>query len=269
MKLRARVAISSFYLAPAVLTFVILILVWQVATIFFAIPNWLLPSPYRIAAAMWEWRYDLLRDAGVTLLETIVGFAVAVIVAVPIAAALVSSSLFWRAFYPILAALQSIPKNAIAPILILWFGTGQLSKVVIAFLISFFPIVINAVTGMQSTDSDAMAMFKSLRANRLQILLHLRLPNALPFIFAAAKISVTLALVGAVIGEFVGADSGLGYVILLSSSQLQTDLAFAAIALLAIMGMALFSAVGMVERLVTPWTPQVDQTLGYQAFNVK
>jgi NitT/TauT family transport system permease protein len=263
MNLRKRTAIASAQLAPAFLTFTGLIIAWQLATSLYEIPNWLLPSPYRIASALWEWRFELVRDVGVTLLETIIGFAVALIVAMPIAAALVSSSLFWRAFYPLLAGVQSIPKNAIAPILILWFGTGQLSKVAIAFLISFFPIVINAVSGMQATDSDAMAMFKSLRASRLQILLHLRLPNALPFIFAAAKVSITLALVGAVIGEFVGADSGLGYVILLSSSQLHTDLAFAAIALLAVIGMALFSAVGIVERLVTPWAPQVESMLGY------
>jgi NitT/TauT family transport system permease protein len=265
MKLRERMAISGVQMAPAVFTLTALVVVWQAATSLYAIPNWLLPSPYRILAALWEWRFDLIRDVGVTLLETIIGFSVALIIAIPLAAALVSSTLFWRAFYPLLAGVQSIPKNAIAPILILWFGTGQLSKIAIAFLISFFPIVINAVSGMQATDSDAMAMLRSLRASRLQILLHLRLPNALPYIFAAAKVSITLALVGAVIGEFVGADSGLGYVILIASSQLKTDLAFAAIALLAVIGMALFSAVGAVERLVTPWSPQADDMLGYPA----
>ena len=269
MKLLTRAAALSVNLGPAGLTLVTLILVWQAATSFYSIPTWLLPSPYRIAAAMWEWRYDLLSDSGVTLFETIAGFVLALIVAIPIAAALVSSSFIWRAFYPILAGLQSIPKNAIAPILILWFGTGQISKIIIAFLISFFPIVINAVTGMQSTDSDALALFKTLRANRLQILFHLRLPNSLPFVFAAAKVSITLALVGAVIGEFVGADSGLGYVILVSSSQLQTDLAFAAILLLAVIGMVLFWMVGMIERFVIPWAPQIGHTPDYTTHDVK
>ena len=266
MNARTRDAIFlSAQIAPAALTAAGLIIAWQLATSWFEIPNWLLPSPSRIASALWIWRSDLMHNAGVTVLETLIGFAVALIVAMPIAAALVSSRLFWRAFYPLLAGVQSIPKNAIAPILILWFGTGELSKVAIAFLISFFPIVINAVSGMQTTDSDAMAMFKSLRASRLQILFHLRLPNALPYIFAAAKVSITLALVGAVIGEFVGADSGLGYVILLSSSQLHTDLAFAAIALLAVIGMSLFSAVGIVERFVTPWATQTENMLAYPA----
>lgn len=245
---------------PAFITVAGLLVVWQAATMVFAIPNWLLPSPARIVVAMWEWRDLLLRDTAVTVLETLIGFTLALAGGVPIAAALVSSSLLWRAFYPVLAGIQSVPKNAIAPLLILWFGTGQMSKVIIAFLISFFPIVINAVSGMLLVDADAMDMVKSLRASRWQVFWYFRLPNALPFIFAASKVSITLALVGAVIGEFVGADSGLGYIILVSSSQLHTDVAFVAIVLLAAIGMGLFSMVGAVERLATPWVhTQSDQ----------
>lgn len=245
---------------PAFITVAGLLVVWQAATTVFAIPNWLLPSPARIVVAMWEWRDLLLRDTAVTVLETLIGFTLALAGGVPIAAALVSSSLLWRAFYPVLAGIQSVPKNAIAPLLILWFGTGQMSKVIIAFLISFFPIVINAVSGMLLVDADAMDMVKSLRASRWQVFWYFRLPNALPFIFAASKVSITLALVGAVIGEFVGADSGLGYIILVSSSQLHTDVAFVAIVLLAAIGMGLFSMVGAVERLATPWVhTQSDQ----------
>jgi NitT/TauT family transport system permease protein len=239
--------------APAFITVAGLLAIWQAATVVFNIPNWLLPSPARIIVAMWEWRDVLAYDTGVTVVETLLGFALAIAAGIPIAAALVSSDLLWRAFYPVLAGIQSIPKNAIAPLLILWFGTGQMSKIIIAFLISFFPIVINAVSGMMLVDSDAMDMVKSLRATRWQVFWYFRLPNALPFIFAAAKVSITLALVGAVIGEFVGADSGLGYVILVSSSQLHTDVAFVAIVLLAAIGMALFSMVGAIERMTMPW----------------
>jgi NitT/TauT family transport system permease protein len=258
MKLLTRASIGAMQLAPTVFTSIGLILAWQAATAAYDIPMWLLPSPARIAGALWEWRHELIKDVGVTLWETLIGFAFALLGALPVAAALVSSRLLWRAFYPILAGFQSIPKNAIAPILILWFGTGQLSKIAIAFLISFFPILINAATGMSSVDEDALALFKSVKASRWQILLHLRLPSALTFIFAAAKVSITLALVGAVIGEFVGADSGLGYVILLSSSQLKTDLSFASIALLAVIGMLLFFAVEAVEKLATPWAPRAE-----------
>jgi NitT/TauT family transport system permease protein len=260
--LRARSKLAGLVsrFAPASVTVLLILVAWQAATTIWAIPNWQLPSPLRILAAMWEWRSVLIQDIAVTLVETLIGFAVAMLVAIPIAAILVSSSLLWRAFYPVLAGVQSVPKNAIAPLLILWFGTGQLSKVIIAFLISFFPIVINAVSGMTLVDADAHDMMKTLRASRWQVFWYFRLPNALPFIFAAAKVSITLALVGAVIGEFVGADSGLGYVILISSSQLHTDVAFVAIVLLAGIGMALFSLVGLLERLAMPWlTPEPQQ----------
>jgi NitT/TauT family transport system permease protein len=260
--LRARSKLAGLVsrFAPASVTVLLILVAWQAATTIWAIPNWQLPSPLRILAAMWEWRSVLIHDIAVTLVETLIGFAVAMLVAIPIAAILVSSSLLWRAFYPVLAGVQSVPKNAIAPLLILWFGTGQLSKVIIAFLISFFPIVINAVSGMTLVDADAHDMMKTLRASRCQVFWYFRLPNALPFIFAAAKVSITLALVGAVIGEFVGADSGLGYVILISSSQLHTDVAFVAIVLLAGIGMALFSLVGLLERLAMPWlTPEPQQ----------
>jgi NitT/TauT family transport system permease protein len=249
--------------APPLLTVGGLLVFWQAATIYWAIPNWLLPSPIRIFVAMWDWRFELISDTAVTLVETLIGFASALLLGIPIAAALVSSAILWRSIYPLLAGIQSIPKNAIAPLLILWFGTGQMSKIVIAFLISFFPIVINAVSGMLLVDQDAMDMVKSLKATRWQIFWYFRLPNALPYIFAAAKVSITLALVGAVIGEFVGADSGLGYIILISSSQLHTEVAFVAIVLLAIIGMALFSLVGVVERLTMPWAQNhSDQPVG-------
>jgi NitT/TauT family transport system permease protein len=257
-------AVAIFHrFGPAFVTVTALLVIWQLATVVFNIPNWLLPAPTRIMVAMWEWRDVLVRDTGITLIETLAGFTFALLAGVPIAAALVSSNLLWRAFYPVLAGIQSIPKNAIAPLLILWFGTGQTSKVIIAFLISFFPIVINAVSGMMLVDSDAMDMVKSLRATRWQVFWYFRLPNALPYIFAASKVSVTLALVGAVIGEFVGSDSGLGYVIVLASSQLHTDVAFVAIVLLAAIGMMLFSLIGAVERLAMPWIQsQPDQQIG-------
>jgi NitT/TauT family transport system permease protein len=239
--------------APAWVAALSLLALWQAATAAWAIPTWQLPSPTRILVAFWEWRYVLLGDVAVTLRETLLGFAVALLVAIPLAAMLVSSSLLWRAFYPILAGIQSIPKNAVAPLLILWFGTGQLSKVIIAFLIAFFPILINAVTGMTLVDADAHDMMKTLRASQWQLFRYFRLPSALPMIFAAAKIAITLALVGAVIGEFVGADSGLGYVILISSSQLHTDVAFVAIVLLALIGIGLVALVDLVERLSMPW----------------
>jgi NitT/TauT family transport system permease protein len=239
---------------PAVVGIGGLLLLWEIAIRIWRIPVWLCPAPTDIAIAAWAARATLPTHIWVTFYETIVGFLVAVLVGVPLAALLVSSGFIWRALYPLLAAIQSIPKTAIAPLLLVWLGTGELPKVIIAFLIAFFPIVVNTATGMALVEDDLLHFVRSLSATRAQVFWHLRLPNALPYTFSACKVAVTLAVVGAVIGEFVGADSGLGYLILVASSQLKTDLAFVAIFLLAGLGMALFWAVSAEERLVMPWS---------------
>jgi NitT/TauT family transport system permease protein len=239
--------------APAVLGIGGLLAGWQIAARFSNVPLWLLPAPTDIAVAAWAHRGSLLAHVAVTLYETIVGFLLGVLVGVPLAALLVTSDFIWKALYPILTAVQSIPKTAIAPLLLVWFGTGEIPKVIVAFLIAFFPIVVNTATGMVLVEEELLHMVSSLSASRMQIFWHIRLPNALPYTFSACKVAVTLAVVGAVIGEFVGADAGLGYLILIASSQLKTDLAFVAIFLLAALGMVLFWAVSVVERLVIPW----------------
>ena len=148
---------------------------------------------------------------------------------------------------------SSKPKTAIAPLLLVWLGTGETPKIIVAFLIAFFPIVVNTATGMMLVEEEMLHLAGSLSASRAQVFWHIRLPNALPYTFSACKVAVTLAVVGAVIGEFVGADSGLGYLILIASSQLKTDLAFVAIFLLAALGMILFWLVSVIERLAIPW----------------
>lgn len=152
---------------------------------------------------------------------------------------------------PRLAVL--LQRLAIAPLLLVWLGTGEIPKVIIAFLIAFFPIVVNTATGMVLVEDELLHLAGSLSATKAQVFWHIRLPSALPHTFSACKVAVTLAVVGAVIGEFVGADRGLGYLILIASSQLQTDLAFVAIFLLAALGMGLFWAVSALERLTVPW----------------
>ncbi|MBI4635094.1 MAG: ABC transporter permease [Candidatus Rokubacteria bacterium] len=239
--------------APAAAAIVAFLAVWQLATVVWDIPLWLLPSPKAITLALWEGRVWLLGHLGVTLYETVVGFLLGVVVGIPLAALLVSSDLIWRTLYPILAAVQSIPKTAVAPLLLVWLGAGELPKVIIAFLIAFFPIVVNTATGMTLVEQDLLHLVRSLSGTKMQTFWHIRLPNALPHIFSACKVAVTLAVVGAVIGEFVGADRGLGYIILVASSQLKTDVAFVAILLLAALGMALFWAVSVVERWLLPW----------------
>jgi NitT/TauT family transport system permease protein len=226
---------------------------WEIGVRIAHVPMWLLPSPSEIAAAAWRIRAQLPVHIAATLSATLLGFGCAVVIGIPLAALLASSDFMRRLLGPVLAGVQAIPKNALAPIFILWFGGGTLSKVAITFLISFFPIVINAADGMLQVDRDMIRLSHTLRASRMQVFWHIRAPNALPALLSGCKIAVTLAIIGAVIGEFVASDRGLGYLILISSSQLQTDVAFVAIVTLAICGMGLFYLVGLLEKLVLPW----------------
>ena len=247
--------------APATGATMAFLLLWQAFTVFADIPMWLLPSPKAIVLATFQSGVSLLYHTAITLYETMVGFLLAVVIGIPLAAFLVSSDLIWRTLYPLLAAVQSIPKTAIAPLLLVWFGTGEIPKVIIAFLIAFFPIVVNTATGMTLVERDLLHLVRSLSGTKAQTFWHIRFPNALPYIFSACKIAITLAVVGAVIGEFVGADAGLGYLILVASSQLKTDVAFVAILLLAVLGMLLFWLVEWLERLLLPWCTQHQDTI--------
>jgi NitT/TauT family transport system permease protein len=156
-------------------------------------------------------------------------------------------------FYPILIAIQSVPKVAIAPIVLVWFGTGIESKLVIAFLVAFFPIVVDTATGLNATSRDLLDLAKSLRATPFQTFMKVQFPSALPHFFSGAKVAVTLAVIGAVIGEFVGSDAGLGNLLLVANSQLDSPLAWASLMWLSILGILMFLAVVWAERIIMPW----------------
>lgn len=235
------------------LTVLALIAIWEGSVRLAEVPTWLLPAPSRIAVAAWTVRDQLPAHISATLTATLVGFMYAVLIGVPLAALLVASNFARRLLGPLLAGLQAIPKNALAPIFVLWFGGGSLSKIAITFLISFFPIIINTASGMTRVDREMIYLARTLKASAFQTFLHVRLPNAVPAMLAGCKIAITLAVIGAVIGEFVASDVGLGYLILVASSQLQTDVAFVAILALAVCGVALFGFVNLVEAFVVPW----------------
>lgn len=230
-----------------------ILLAWQMLAGIFEIPKWLLPSPLDILVAFWRWKADLVIHILTTLYETVVGFLLAVAIGIPLAVLMTYSRVVQSILYPILAAVQSVPRTAIAPLLLVWIGAGELPKIVIVFLISFFPIVINTLTGMRHVEEELLDLTASLCATKGQTVWQIRFPNAIPYAFSAFKMSITLSVVGAVIGEFVGADRGLGYMILIAASQLKTDLAFVCIGLLAILGMGLFGCIAMLERLFLPW----------------
>ena len=243
-------------LQRAVLPFIgaaIILILWQVYTATFGISRIVLPSPSEIALASIN-RYDLLlRETWPTFLESVCGFGLAVAIGIPLAVCVANSRMLNLTLYPLLVATQSVPKVAIAPIVLVWFGLGLQSKLAIAFLVAFFPIVVNTATGLQSTPAGLLELARSLRATRLQVFAKVQFPAALPFIFSGAKVAVTLAVIGAVIGEFVGSVGGLGNLLLTANSQLDSALAWAALIWLSILGIVLFVAVALAERLLMPW----------------
>jgi NitT/TauT family transport system permease protein len=199
-------------------------------------------------------RYDLLlRETWPTFLESVYGFGLAVAIGIPLAVCVANSRILNLTLYPVLVATQSVPKVAIAPIILVWFGLGIESKLAIAFLVAFFPVVVDTATGLQSTPPGLLELARALRASPFQVFTKVQFPAALPFVFSGAKVAVTLAVIGAVIGEFVGSVSGLGNLLLTANSQLDSALAWAALVWLSVLGIVLFAAVVLAERLLMPW----------------
>ena len=215
----------------------------------------LLPAPSQIIAELASAPWFYLRQSGDTLLTTIVGFTLAVLLGVSLAIGIVYSRLLERVVYTLLVALNSLPKVALAPLFVIWMGTGIEPKIAIAVSLAIFSIVIDMVLGLRSIDPDILAMARISRAQPLKILWKIRLPNALPTLFAGMKVGVSFALVGAIVGEFVAGSNGLGTVILIAEGQFDTTRVFAALTMLGLMGTALFYAVEFAEALLLPWHP--------------
>jgi len=228
--------------------------VWHLATAVFAVPAWLLPSPRAVGEALYGFRQLLPQHLWVTLVETVAGFLLSILVGVPLAILIVWSPVLQRSIYPIILAAQSIPKVALAPLFLVWIGYGMSSKILVVVSVAFFPIVVDTVTGLTAVEPDLLDMVRVLRASTLQTFVKIRLPASLPYFFSGTKVAVTLAVIGSVIGEFVGADRGLGYLIQVSGSQLRTDLVFGVLAILSLMGMVLFVVVEWLQRLLCPWS---------------
>ena len=239
-------------LVPAA-TLLVTLVVWEVATRAFRIPRFIMPAPSAILGEGWEWRYRFIGHTWVTLYETLGGFALSMVVGVPLAVLIVYSPTLRAAIYPLVILAQSVPKIAIAPVLLLVLGYGEVPKMVVAFLVAFFPVVVDTATGLAATPPELLDLSRSYRASAFKTFMKVRLPMALPFIFAGAKVAITLSVIGAVVGEFVGSDRGLGYVILSSTSYWKTEVAFSAMILLSLMAIVLFAAVSLVERFVCPW----------------
>jgi NitT/TauT family transport system permease protein len=237
----------------ALLTLAALVLVWQGATWLFALPAYLLPSPAAIFLQIKRDWWMLLSHGWITVFEVVVGFVISVLIGVPIAIWVTYSRAFDNAVYPLIVGSQTIPKVALAPLLLAWFGFGIAPKIIIVVLVAFFPIVINSVVGLRGAPMEMLHLARSMGSSPGQIFWRFRLPQALPSIFAGMKLATVLAVIGAVVAEFVGADAGLGYLIMIAGANFDIARQFSAIVVLSIFGMILFWLAGWIERLCLPW----------------
>jgi NitT/TauT family transport system permease protein len=240
----------SWHTAQITIFFLAIFLLWEGAVRLFEIKSYLLPPPTAILSEGWQSRQLLFDSTIVTLGETLLGFAVGVVTGAALAVLVFSMPLARTTVYPLLVALQSIPKAAMAPLLIVWFGYGISSKIVMSYLIAFFPIVISTLGGLSSTPPNLLEHFRALGASNWNIFWHLRFPSALPYFIDGCKVAIPLAVIGAVIGEFVGSESGLGNLIMLSSASQRTALTFAALLVVTALSMLLFAVVEAVGWLV-------------------
>jgi NitT/TauT family transport system permease protein len=233
---------------PALAILAVALGVWEFLVWVFDVPPWLLPAPSQVAVRFTR-TPTLWYHTGLTIFEALSGFAVSAIVGVGLSAAIVHSRFMERGVFPYIIVSNSIPIIAIVPLLTIWFGFGLAPKVMIASIITFFPIVTNTTRGLKSADPRILDFMHSINATRREIFFKVQLPAALPFIFAGFKIAASLSLVGAVVAEFYGSDRGLGYLVITSATQLRTDLLFVSIIVLAALGVSLFAIFGKLERM--------------------
>ncbi|MCO5090339.1 ABC transporter permease [Bosea sp. (in: a-proteobacteria)] len=238
----------------------ILMVIWEGAVRVFSIPAFLLPPPTLIFAEIVKNHRILLIHAQATLSVILTGFLCSAVIGIPLAFAISFSGFFRRTVYPMIVFSQLIPKIALAPIFVIWFGFGFLPKVLIAFLVSFFGVVIQSIVGFTSLRPEAVRVAQSMGANTFDLFRKVRLPHALPNIFAGLKLAIASASIGAIVGEFIASQQGLGYLVLIANAELNTPLSFAGMLLLSLMGVGLYFIVETAERFFTGW--HVSQRLG-------
>ena len=240
--------------APLI-TCVVLLAAWELGCRLFHVPPYLLPPPSRIVAGAFEQSAPVwLSNIWATVRVAVMGYLAAIVISIPLAMALASSQLLSRSLYPIIVVVHSMPIVAIAPIIVVTLGASDLPRVVITFLITFFPIVVTTTAGLMATPEELIELSRSLRAGRMREMLHIRLPFALSYIFSALRIATTLSVVGAVVSEFVAAERGLGYFIQFSTSFFKINQAFAALAILVTISLAFFQLISLAQRLLAPWS---------------
>lgn len=229
------------------------VLLWQAVVEVFSIQEFILPAPTDVYAALIQYHEPIFTSAWFTLVNTMIGFGIGIVVGVVLGIVIGSSRLAYAGLYPVLVGINSIPKAAIVPILVLWMGIGQPPAITTAFLLSFFPIAVNIATGLATTEPELEDVLRSLGATRLDILWKVGIPRSLPYFFASLKVSITLAFVGAVISETLASNDGIGYLMVQAASQFRTPLMFAGVTVIAAMGIATYVVFALIERRFTGW----------------
>ena len=233
--------------------FLVIVVLWQFTVRFFNVPDIILPSPTDIADYLMRRGSLFILHLWPTLLQTVWGFALAVAAGVALAVIVALTEFGRRAVMPLLVVAQIIPKIAVAPVFMLWFGLGDLSRILIAFLIAFFPIVINTVSGLSSVDQNVVLLGRAFARSRWKFFLKIQLPHAVPYLFDGMKVSITLAIIGVIVAEFVSSQRGLGYLIMFGNGRLDTNMMMTAIVVLSAMGLALYGVIALLARMVVYW----------------
>jgi len=235
-------------------------LLWELGVWLLRIESFVLPAPSQIFVAGWEWRGPILEAAWQTFLTTFIGFLLAIVVGVIAGTAIGASPVLYDAFYPALIGFNSVPKVAVVPILVIWFGIGSVPAIITAFLISFFPILVNVATGIATVEPELRDVLRALGAKQHQILTKVGLPRSMPYFFASLKIAISVAFIGSIVAETVAADAGIGHFMLVASSRFQVPLAFAALVVTGVMGILMYAIAVMIERRMTGWAMRGTDT---------
>lgn len=238
---------------PAFVLFAALLALWQLAVTVFGIREYLLPSPAAVWGAMTSGEIDWAGHITVTAIAIFGAFVIAAIGGIALGTIIAWSSFMNRALMPFLVFVNTLPKVAVAPLFLLWLGYGILPNMLIGALIGFFPVVINTAVGLSQIDDDMLDLGRVFNAPKWKVFAKIRIPNAYPYILSALKVTATSAVVGAIVGEFVASQRGLGYVIITSQSSMNTPLAFGALVWISIIGLVLFAAVAGMSRVLAPW----------------
>ncbi len=260
---------KSFFerkLVRAVLPWFVIIgmfVVWELATRLFHIPEFVLPPPSAIFASLWQWHVQILENAWQTLIRTLIGFGFAILIGGLGGIALGSSRVVYESFYPALVGFNSIPKVAIVPILVIWFGIGTVPAVITAFLLSFFPILVNVATGIATVEPELRDVLRALGASRRQVVIKVGLPRAMPYFFASLKIAIAVAFVGSIVSETVAANAGIGNLMLVASSRFELPLAFAGLIVIGIMGIAMYLVCAAIEQRMTGWATRGADSVSF------